>query len=75
MLVRTETDCGHFGEHRGLEVYPDNCGSGVVFIGEMVGSEDTEPIELVAEKGIIHTVKVQCLTCNRISLIPMTFLE
>lgn len=60
------TGCGHIGEHAVLEVYPLSNGEGWMA---------TAPIgeDLVLEKGTLHTVKVKCLTCGCISLMPMTF--
>lgn len=69
--MRTETGCGHFGEHRVLEVYPDDRGPGRVLCLEFEPGVD--PANTEAIQGVIHTVKVKCLTCGCVSLMPMTF--
>lgn len=71
--MRTETGCGHFGEHAVLEVYPDNRGAGRVLCLDF--EPGTDPAKAEAIEGVIHTVKVKCLTCGHISLMPMTFPE
>jgi hypothetical protein len=69
--MRTETGCGHFGEHQVLEVYPDDRGAGKVLILEF--APEIEPANVEAVQGVIHTVKVKCLTCGHVSLMPVTF--
>lgn len=66
----TKTGCGHFGEHQVLEVYPDDRGPGNVIVAILDAGDIRECAEV---HGVIHTVKVRCLTCGAISLMPMTF--
>lgn len=69
--MESVTGCGHFGEHQVLEVYPDNLGPGRVLVLEF--EPDIDPADTEAIQGVVHTVKVKCLTCGHVSLMPMTF--